>query len=143
MPNFNSLSELERYLNKKIAVALKNDVAETVKETMKKEIEDVVYSVYSPKMYERKMSQGGLTDEDNMEVTMLDDNTMRVENVRSDDGKNVAETVITGHGYNFGFEYAGVPRDFIQSTKDELESSGAHADALIRGLRKQGLDVKK
>jgi hypothetical protein len=142
MPQFKNLNELEKYLNQKISSALQKEVFETVRETMKDEIKKVVYDAYSPKKYKRQTTRG-LQNDGNIKVTPIGDNTIEVENTRSDDGKNVAETVITGHGYDYGFEFAGVPRDFIKATADELKRTEAHTTALIAGLKERGVIVSK
>ena len=81
-------------------------------------------------------------DEANMEVTMLNDTTLSIENVRSDDGRNVAEIVETGIGYEFEFPYNGVPRPFTEATREELRNTNEHIHAMYVGLKKQGINLK-
>ena len=73
---------------------------------------------------------------------MLNENTLSIENVRSDNGKNVAETVITGKGYDYDFPYNDVPRDFIEATREELRNTNEHVASMYQGLKRIGLDVK-
>lgn len=142
MTTAKNMKELEKLIQQKISKALQQNVAPTVKRVMKEKIEEVVYSVYDPTMYERDKEHGGLLDEDNMKVTMLNDTTLSVENVRSDDGRNVAEIVETGEGYEFEFPYNGIPRPFTEATREELRSTNEHTYAFYQGLKRQGLDVK-
>lgn len=109
---------------------------------MKEKIEDEVYSKYpDPVMYVRQKEDGGLLDEENMEVTMINDTTLSIENVRSDDGRNVAEIVETGIGYEFEFPYNGIPRPFTEATREELRNTNEHVHAMYVGLKKEGIDV--
>lgn len=143
MTTVKNIKELEKAIQQRISKALQENVSKTVKKVMKEKIEDEVYEKYpDPKLYERQKEHGGLLDEDNMEVTMLDETTLSVENIRSDNGRNVAEVVITGNGYDFDFEYNGVPRDFIGATREELRHTNEHVHSLYVGLKSQGLDVE-
>ncbi|MNK45802.1 hypothetical protein D3C87_645730 [compost metagenome] len=140
-----NIKQLESILRKKISVALHTDVAESVKETMKDKIEEEVYSVYSPSVYERQREHGGLLDEHNMIVDMINDTTMTVESQRMDEGRNVSEIVETGQGYNpdWPFPYEGVPRPFTEATREQIHNDGSVHFALYKGLKRQGLDVQK
>lgn len=126
-------------LNKPIAKALSNDVAKTVKTMMAEKVQDEVYKVYEPTMYSRT---GKLGSVESMKSELINDTTLVVENVRSDGDRNVAEIVESGQGYQFGFEYAGVPRPFTEATREELRNTGAHKAALYQGLKQQGIEVK-
>lgn len=141
------LSKVFAELQRRINVAQTTDVAPTVREEMKDQIEQVVYSVYTPDesnpdSYKRKMDHGGLTDDENIDTYMADATTLIVESNRFDGGKNVGEVVVTGEGYDYKFPYNGVSRDYIEATKDELAITGAHTVALAMGLKKQGLQIK-
>lgn len=126
-------------LNKPIAKALNNDVAKTVKTVMKDKVKEEVYDVYEPTMYSRT---GLLGSEESMKSELINDTTLVVENVRSDGDRNVAEVVESGQNYQFGFEYAGVPRPFTEATREELRNTGAHKAAMYKGLKKQGINLK-
>lgn len=136
------LDKLFAELQKRINVAQTTDVAATVREEMIDQIEQEVYSVYDPKIYERKKDNGGLTDDDNIDSYMTNATTLVVESNRFDGSKNVGEVVVTGEGYNYGFPYNGVERDYVEATRDSLEATGSHVDALVRGLKRQGINVK-
>lgn len=143
LPEFSSLKQLEAAINKKIANALKNEVATTVKKVMREKVYDEVYSVYNPKVYDRQMDDGGLSDIDNMESNMINDNTLTVENIRHDGNRNVAQIVESGEGYLYDFEYNGVARPFTEATREELKNTNEHIYSLFKGLKRQGLDVEK
>ncbi|WP_397331643.1 hypothetical protein [Paenibacillus sp. JSM ZJ436] len=141
------MKELEQIIKGKVGKALLNNVAPTVKEVMKDKIEEEVYSVYTPVPvedggYDRQRENDGLLDEDNMEVTVLNDTVLTVENIRSDGDRNVAEIVETGEGYQFEFPYNGVPRPFTEATREHLRDTNEHVAAMYRGLVKEGLNVK-
>jgi len=126
-------------LNQPIGKALVNDVAKTVKQVQKEKVKEEVYDVYEPTMYSRT---GLLGSEDSMKSELINDTTLVVENIRSDGDRNVAEVVESGSGYNFSFDYAGVPRPFTEATREELRNTGAHKAALYKGLKRQGINLK-
>ena len=128
-------------LNQPIGKALVNDVAMKVKQVQKEKVKEEVYDVYEPTMYSRT---GLLGSEESMKSELINDTTLVVENVRSDgDGdRNVAEVVESGQNYQYGFEYAGVPRPFTEATREELRNTGAHKAAMHRGLKRQGITLK-
>ena len=126
-------------LNQPIAKALIDDVAKTVKKIQKEKVKEEVYDVYEPTMYSRT---GLLGSEESMKSELINDTTLVIENVRSDGDRNVAEVVESGSGYNFGFEYAGVPRPFTEATREELRNTGAHKSAMHRGLKRQNIKLK-
>ncbi|WP_145413307.1 hypothetical protein [Paenibacillus xylanexedens] len=137
--NQQDLIKFLQKLNKPIAKALIGDVAPTVKQIQKDKVKEEVYDVYEPTMYSRT---GLLGSEESMRSELINDTTLVVENVRSDGDRNVAEVVESGSGYNFSFEYAGVPRPFTEATREELRNTGAHKAAMYKGLKKQGLNLK-
>ncbi|WP_405169292.1 hypothetical protein [Paenibacillus sp. FSL H3-0286] len=142
---FKSLKDLERYLNKQIAQSLKNDVGKGVaREKLKENIESEVYDKYDPVMYERQRENGGLHDDKNIIVEMIDNNTVSVESHRMDGNRNVGVIVETGVGYNedWSFPYTHKGRPFTEVTREELMNDGSVEHALMKGLKKQGLDVQ-
>ncbi|WP_339304596.1 hypothetical protein NST33_18620 [Paenibacillus sp. FSL L8-0435] len=126
-------------LNRPIGKALVNDVAKTVKQTMKEKVKEEVYDVYEPTMYSRT---GLLGSEESMKSELINETTLVVENIRSDGDRNVAEVVESGENYQYGFEYAGVPRPFTEATREELRNTGAHKAAMYRGLKRQNIKLK-
>ena len=148
--NVSSTKDLNKVfaeLQRRVNVAQTTDVATTVREEMKDQIEQVVYSVYTPDesnpdSYVRLKDDGGLTDDENIDTYMTDATTLVIESNRFDGNRNVGEVVVTGQGYNFPFAYNGVARDYVEATKDELEATNIHVAALARGLKKTGLQIK-
>lgn len=110
---------------------------------MKQKIEEEVYSVYSPTMYERKMDHGGLTDDANIITTPIGDNAITIESHRMDGDRNVSEIVESGQGYEFDFMYNGVARPFTEETVEHFRDTNEHVAALAKGLIRQGLKVTR
>ena len=111
------------------------------------QIQEKVYGVYNPEVYERRYGNGGLMDEENIkgEVKKGD---LTVENKtppnpEARDGatvdKNLIEVIETGIGYDYDNPGA---RPFIDATIQALRASGAIVNALKIGLEKQGIKVK-
>jgi len=123
---------------------MQKEVSETSRQTMKEHLESDVYSQYSPTQYVRKYSDGGLLDDSNIETKMIDNNTLRIENIRKDEdtGRMVDKIIEFGKGYwnNYLDELIGA-RPFIYNSFLELKS-GKAKEALIRGLKRQGIDCK-
>lgn len=166
MPTFYNLNNLSKFLNGKIADAMKTDVAETVRNVEQKNIDDTVYSGYRPSTsdgepwrYERRRDNGGLRDRKNMvaDVQVTSDGVkLLVENITtgSQDNFRIDDLVEYGDGTN-GKEYGykrnrdGTAdqylrgRPFTRNTIEELERTGEHVDALINGLRKNGIEVNR
>ncbi|WP_081326393.1 hypothetical protein [Paenibacillus polymyxa] len=142
--DFTNLTDLMNHLNEQVVESLEADVGKTVRETMKEKIKEEVYAVYPhPSVYQRQKEHGGLIDDENIEVKMIGKDTVSIESVRMDDGRNVSEIVEAGEGYQYSFPYAGVARPFTEATREELENNGAVEAALYKGLRKRGLDIQK
>ena len=70
---------------------------------------------------------------------------MEIFNTRRDKetGKDIAQTVITGQGYEFKFPYAGKPRNFIEEAITDLKGKqGELVDALRRDMKYNGFNIK-
>lgn len=128
--DFNSLEDLEKYLNKNIVDTLKNDVYNVVKEVQQENIQAEVYDKYridedgeltEPYRYKRRYKNGGLIADDNIVPNVINNNNeidLIVENIakgadRINDyngnsgnlsGEYIAELIEYGDGYN-GLEY--------------------------------------
>ena len=135
MPNFKNLKELEKYINEKAKKALQNGkhVKNTVIETGKKHVDKEVYSVYTPKIYERT---GLLRESWDVENT---DDGIAVYNTRTDGEKYIPETIEYGINYDYsGYGYAyEQPRPFIANMRNELRNS----DELIKAFKKDLNDI--
>lgn len=141
MPEFKSFADLEKYLNQKIKKSLSNEVADVARDTMSKHVMSDVYQAYEPTQYQRT---GDLYKD--ISTTMKNDNTLEIENVARDEesGRLIAPVVESGEGYEWKksriYQMQPFPRPFVENTAKELEN-GLAKQALVDGLRKQGLDV--
>jgi hypothetical protein len=149
-------------IRKKIDESLKAEVADAVRDEEMIAIATTVYAAYGnnstgePNVYERRGSDGGLADPNNM-PSEVNDGTLRVWNITpanseyppdyGNDGFTAGEIVLNGGPYHHpkGANTFGdfhLPRDFIGATYSGLRSSKTHVSALKEGLTKRGLTVK-
>jgi len=138
------LKQIEAKLKSKyIPSAMQTEVAWASKTTMQKHLIEDVYNVYDSQ-YENKYHMGGLLDLENIETKMIDNNTLRIENIRKDEesGRLVAPVIESGIGYyNSHLDKLIGARPFVERTADELRS-GVAREALRKGLIRNGLDIK-
>ena len=122
---------------------MKKEVSWESQTTMQKHVVEDVYDKYDSQ-YDNKYHMGGLLDIENIETKMIDDTTLRIENIRKDEesGRYVANVIETGKGYYTDWldERIG-ERPFIHNTFEELKN-GRAVIALKKGLLRQGLNVK-
>ena len=138
------LLEIEKKLQKKIKSAMQNELSQQSKTTVQMHVVEDVYNVYEPKSYSRSYDQGGLLDRDNIETTMIDDNTLKVKNIRKDelDGRMVDKVIEYGKGYwTQTLDDTIGARPFIHNSFIELKNGKAR-EAILKGLRRQGVDCK-
>jgi len=152
-----SISQQIKKIQKKIKADVDNclrlEGLEAVKDSMVKSIESEVYSVYTPSIYNRRKSNGGLIDRDNNIIGTVKDGELTVRNVTplNDDygsssfrnEKTLTGIIISGEGYRYDFPYSGVPRDFIQETREDLENNDTIHKTIMSGLKKRGHNVVK
>ena len=150
MATFKNIKELNKYLQKQIDDSLKKEVADEVRSTMIKRIDEDVYDAYTPYStdgitphYERTYE---LKNPKNIIHYMLKDGMIAIENIRQDmsDGyRNIVEILESGRGYSWGYkrdlDLEIGARPFVQNTRNELSTSGRHIDALKSGLNKRGI----
>lgn len=140
MPVIRNINELKKYTNEQAKKALQNGkhVKNTVIETGKKHVDKDVYSVYTPKIYERS----GLLKE-SWDVENTDDG-IAVFNTRTDGEKYIPETIEYGINYDYsGYGYAyEQPRPFIAETHKELKDSNILKEAMKKDLKDVGFDVE-
>ena len=136
MPTFKDLNSLFKHIETKIQDTMTDEVAETVKENMAESIQETVYDAYVPMQYKRRMQNGGLIDQSNMEVTEIP-NGISVRDVAPLDNGNsqyaLDEIVVEGMG-RMPFK-----RDFYTDTEDRLSANQEHVTALKKGLNKRGI----
>jgi hypothetical protein len=156
MPEFKSLTDLEKYLTQKINNALEQEVSHQARETMKDVIQTEVYDKYTShakEPYVRHMSDGGLIDDENIHTGLIDDGELVIRNTRNniDDYGNapyrdVAAIVEEGINYDWKgseiYKMQPYPRPFHKETARELDEKGLAKKALEKGLNRQGIDTK-
>lgn len=133
------MRELAKEIEKLAAKAMQKQNSETSKtviETGKKHVQEDVYDVYDPIMYQRS---GELKESWKVENTS---NGIAVSNDRHDDGRNVAEIIESGQGYQYDFEYNGKARPFTENTREELRNSNKLAQSLEKDLNSLGIKTK-
>jgi hypothetical protein len=146
--NFKNVNDLAKYINQQVLPkTLKEDVGEKlVRPKMKENIQSEVYDVYEePVIYKRLRENGGLMDDANIIVEMIDNNTVSIESHRMDDNRNVSVIVETGVGYNedWSFPYTHKGRPFVETTRDELRNDGSVEHAIVKGLKRLGINTRK
>lgn len=137
---FNSITDLEKYINEMITKALEEDVAEVARQTMQEKIQTDVYKAYTPTQYERT---GGLLQD--VEVHLINENTLEIQDTRTDEvnGRLITPVIESGIGYEWTkseIYQRELPRPFVEETAKALED-GLAKEALIKGLKRQGLIV--
>lgn len=157
-----ALAKVNRQLVSKIDSALTKEVFEEVKDEEVATIEDVVYGVYTPRIYRRRGEYGGLADPYNIEIQggAAQGGRMAVVNATDPNpggctsdaqvttGKNLSQLVEHGDGhkfYRYDFPSGGKymqARPFTTKTVENLKKSSAHVKALKNGLRRQGIKVE-
>jgi hypothetical protein len=147
VPTFNNLQQLEKYLNGMIRNALDTNVAETAKETMQLHIQRDVYAAYTPYSTDGKTPYYERTGQllQDVEHSMLNNNTLVIENTRSENGRDIVKVIEEGKNYEWGYkrnldEEIG-KRPFVHNTFVEL-SKGLAKESLKEGLRRQGISVE-
>lgn len=141
MPSFKSINALEKFINQKLSDVLKNEVFEAIREEMQEKVQTVVYDQYDPRDYQR--TEKLMRD---IEKSMLDENTLIVENTRRDGDKEIVPIIEYGVGYTWGYvrnldEEIG-PRPFVEETRKSLQNSDKLKNAIKNGLRMRGFTVK-
>ncbi|TVY09972.1 hypothetical protein [Paenibacillus cremeus] len=149
MPTFNSLNELQKYIESQASKVLKNEVAQTVTQEMSETIKEVEYPKYvshAENPYIRQMDDGGLSDVRNMQVEVIDDNTISITNERMDGTTDVAQIFATGIGYTWKnseiYSMQPFPRNFYADTVERLLKNQKHVEAFKQGMTRLGLNVK-
>lgn len=137
--NFNNFKDLEEYLKNKINTSLIKDVAPVIKQCVKDEVENTVYSVYSPKQYVRRYLRGGngLNDLENIKSELTSDGELCIRDIAKPDSipnEYLDEMIV--YGYGDRDEIWNSPRDFYIATVENLKQSQEHIKALKRGLNK-------
>ena len=134
--DFKSISDLEKYLQKKISESLQSDVALDSRQLMREHIQNDVYEEYVPTHYDRSWRLI-----DSCITTPIGDNAIELKNTRrGDEGEDIPYILEYGKGYSWGVdldERIG-PRPFFANTYRELAMGKARIFMKI-ALGKRGI----
>jgi hypothetical protein len=142
-----NMKELEKLINQKIKSAMQQEVSTVARKTMKEQVIEEVYDRYTPSPNGYKRT-GGLYQDRNIETVMENDNTLSVRNIRKDEktGRLVSPIIEEGVGYTWKnsdiYQMQPFPRPFHAETLRELTEKDLAKNALVQGLKRQGLDVR-
>ena len=134
---FNNLNDLFQYIERQAQDTMRNEVSETVKESMSQAVDSAVYDVYEPKYYTRR----GLNGKGNYTVEEIQNGIVISNDTPLDNGGNGNEPRLDDIICN-GLGRQPFPRDFYYETENELLRTQAHKEALKRGLKNRGIDVE-
>lgn len=149
---YDDVEELLKSLEADIEDTLMHEVLDEVKEIELRHVEEDVFDVYKPKIYERRDS-GGIDDPDNI-VGTIQNMEMEVENITPfasgygtwNRGVGLTELINEGNSTSgYFYDYPGEfnqPRPFLDNTIEEIERTDDVEDALARGLNKRKWTVK-
>lgn len=149
---YDDVEELLKSLEADIEDTLMHEVLDEVKEIELRHVEEDVFDVYKPKIYERRDS-GGIDDPDNI-VGTVQNMELEVENITPfasgygtwNRGVGLTELINDGNSTSgYFYDYPGEfnqPRPFLDNTIEEIERTDDVEDALARGLNKRKWTVK-
>lgn len=160
MPTYKNMSQALEYIQKAINKSLQNEVKDAVAKTMDEKIDEVVYSSYSPTMYDRRGELGNI---DNIVGEVVSNGVLEVKNIAQPspsvlggqydqavrygvygEDMSLTDWVVNGKVPNIfnGNDYPWMhERDFIEATREELKKSAIIESALAKGLRKYNLTL--
>lgn len=162
MPEFKSLTELNKYLNTQMRSVMENEMAQMVKKEESDSVQKNVYQQYQPNngepyIYERRKENGGLADKSNMKskvknvpnglelsvenITKGKDDKFRIDDlVEYGDGTNGKEYEYKDNRSDTADEYLRA-RPFTEKTAENILQSNAHVQVMKNGLKAKGIDV--
>ena len=138
-------------LKNDIESTLMDEVLDEVREIELRHIEQDVFSVYSPKIYQRR-AVGGIDDRDqivgtvnNMELEVVNNVEFNDDYGSSNHGRGLADLInqgerIGGYFYDYLGEFTQ-PRPFLDNTEEEIERTVNIENALAKGLKRRGYDI--
>ena len=148
---YDDIDLLLKDLKSDIEDVLLDEVLDEVKAIELKHVEKDVFSVYSPKIYERRRSEG-IDDPDNI-VAEVRNMQLEVDNITMfnngygtyNKGIGLVDLINDGNSRKgYFYDYPGSfeqPRPFIDNTIEEVEKTRSVEDALAKGLIKRRYDV--
>lgn len=149
---YDDVEELLKSLEADIEDTLMHEVLDEVKEIELRHVEEDVFDVYKPKIYERRDS-GGIDDPDNI-VGTVQNMELEVENITPfasgygtwNRGVGLTELINNGNSTSgYFYDYPGEfnqPRPFLDNTIEEIERTDDVEDALAKGLNNRKWTVK-
>ena len=149
--SYNDIKALKADLKKDINAVLADEVFNEIRKCELEHIDEDVYSVYNPKIYKRR-AIGSISDPDNivgsvknMELIVMNTAEFNDDYGSSNHGRGLVDLINQGEMRgSYYYDYSGEfikPRPFIDRTVEELENSNRLNNAMIKGLRKKGIDV--
>lgn len=148
---YGDIDSLFKDLKSDIEDTLTHEVLDEIKNIELRHIEEDVFSVYTPSIYKRRLTDG-LADPDNI-IGKVRNMQLEVDNVTefNDDygtynhGTGLADLINDGEKRNgFYYDYPGEftqPRPFIDNTIEEIEHTNSIEDTLAKGLKQRNYDV--
>lgn len=148
---YDDVDKLLNDIKSDIEDTLADEVLDEVRNIELKHVEEDVFSVYNPKIYERRRV-GGIDDPDNI-IGQVNNMELEVDNITkfndgyfsSNHGVGLADLINDGDSFGgYFYDYPGEfnqPRPFLDNTIDEIEDTDSVENALERGLRKRKYDV--
>ena len=141
--SYDDIDVLLKDLKSDIEDVLMDEVLDEIKDIEIRHVEEDVFSVYSPNVYRRRMSDG-LDDPDNI-VGEVNDLHLSVDNVTEfTDWRGNAKRGTGLAEFVNDYDYPGIigqSRTFLDNTIEEIENTNNVENALARGLRKRKYDV--
>ena len=148
MSDIDALTSKLTNLDAAIEDALRNEVAQVVKDALVESARVNVYEAYTPKFESRRNGHGGIRDPNSIVVEVRGTELIAIDTIPGVDddmgwqqlkGGSVPSGRLAdaiAHGM-----YGAPPRPFHEKAKEELLHSGSLEDALRRGLARQGIDA--
>lgn len=149
-----SFKELTKEIQKRIDKSLINEVFEEIRDVEQKNIDEYVYDVYQPKIYERRDINGGLIADKNIVGKLVKKGELEVTNITKPNpdyngttNKNLPYLIENGYGEKgYKYDYPAdlpyvAPRPFTEKTEEELIRTKKHVKALKEGLKNNGLNI--
>ncbi len=149
---YDDVGALLKDLCSDIEDTLADEVLDEVKNIEMEHVRDDVFGVYTPSIYKRR-AHGGIDDPENI-VGTVKNMELEVDNVTefNDDygtynhGEGLADLINEGeHSGGYFYDYPGeftLERPFLDKTIEEVEETDKIDNALEKGLKNRGYDVK-
>lgn len=152
MPKFDSIEEAQKYIRAAVEQAMQTTVKDVVEKEMASTTKSVVYGSYNPTYYHRRNDMDSVQNiQTTVEGLHLTARNVTPPNDQGFDfhpphtpattGKDLAEVVQTGAGYDFWEE--AFARPFNEKTESNLSGSNQLQKAIAKVLRAKGIKISK